>query len=440
MQGTGSGVVDRVDTGLFGVSRSIFTDPAVLALEFERVFEGGWVYLAHESQLPRPGDYFTTTIGRRPVLLTRDAGGAVHAFLNACAHRGSTLCRSERGSRKVFVCPYHGWTYDARGRNILVKGREGGGYRSEFEQRPHDLARIERLDAYRGFLFGSLAPQADPLERHLGAATAFIDLLVDQSPEGLEVLPGRATYRFHGNWKLQMENGIDGYHFTTVHQSYLKVLQQRGSRARQGGAAAHVRAGFDPRAWGTEAGWFDFGNGHAAIWLVSTEPQSRPLWAQREALAERVGAERANWMVRRQRNLQIFPNVQLMDQNSTQIRVIQPVKPGLTVVRSYCFAPRGEPAEARTRRIRQFEDFFNASGLATPDDLAVFESVQAGCAASPQQVQGYERGMARESRAAGAHGLGEGFAPAASGDDVEDEVLYHGIYRQWAKMMAASVA
>lgn len=435
MNDSANRVVDRVGEGVFGVSRRVFTDPALLELEFERVFEGGWVYLGHESQFPAPGDYLTTTIGRRSILLTRAAGGAMHAFLNACAHRGSALCRSERGSKKLFVCPYHGWSYDAEGRNVHVKARESGGYSKQFDSRSHDLAPLARLDSYRGFVFGSLAERVEPLGTYLGAAAPFIDLLVDQSPDGLEVLPGGATYRYRGNWKLQAENGIDGYHFTTVHQNYVNVLQRRGARAKRDGESGQVRSGFDARAWGTEAGWYDFGNGHAAIWLVSTEPESRPLWEQRDALAGRVGKERADWMVRRQRNLMLFPNVQLMDQNSTQIRVIRPISADLTEVKSYCFAPRGEPPAARARRIRQFEDFFNASGLATPDDLAVFENVQAGCRADPQRIQGYDRGMARIRNGADEAARGLGFEPFASGGDVQDEALFHGMYRQWAKMM-----
>nr|MBA2689900.1 Rieske 2Fe-2S domain-containing protein [Burkholderiales bacterium] len=224
-------IVDNPQDGTFAVSRRLFTDPQLFELELKNIFEGHWLYLAHASQLPRPGDYFTTMMGRRSVLLTRDKGGKIHGFLNACAHRGTALCQSERGNKKHFVCPYHGWVYDAAGRNLDVKDRAAGGYPVQFLQRSQDLTPIARLAEYRGFIFGSLNADVPSLEEHLGAAAGFIDLLVDQSPHGLEVLKGSATYRYHGNWKLQAENGIDAYHFTTVHQNYVKVLQQRGERA-----------------------------------------------------------------------------------------------------------------------------------------------------------------------------------------------------------------
>jgi benzoate/toluate 1,2-dioxygenase alpha subunit len=250
------------------------------------------------------------------------------------------------------------------------------------------------------------------------------------------VIGGSTAYRYRGNWKLQMENGVDGYHFTTVHQNYVRVLKQRSSRAQQSGVQEQLRSGFNSQSWGTEAGWYDLNHGHTLLWLVSTAPSDRPLWEQRDALAERVGEVRAQWMVNRQRNLALFPNVQLMDQNSTQIRVIRPISADLTEVKSYCFGPRGESAAARERRIRQFEDFFNASGLATSDDLAVFEGMQVGCEAGPAIEHGYDRGMQRLQPGADEEARALGIEPYAGGGDAQDELLYHGMYRQWANMMA----
>lgn len=430
-------VSDRPQEQFFGVSRSLFTSPELFELELEHIFEGGWIYLAHESQLPRPNDYFTTTIGRRSVFLTRNSNGEIRAFRNACAHRGAALCHSERGNKRVFVCPYHGWSYDADGRNAHVKARETGGYPEQFNQQPHDLDPLPRLEEYRGFVFGSLCPDVPPLKEHLGAAAGFIDLLVDQSPDGLEVLKGASTYRFRGNWKLQAENGVDGYHFTTVHQSYTKLLQRRGTRLQQTGEDAMVRTGFDHRTWGTEAGTYDLGNGHVLFWIVGMTPTERPLWERREDMERQFGAARADWMLSRHRNLLLFPNVQLNDHNSTQIRVIRPLSPDLTEVRNYCFAPRGESPRARERRVRQFADFFNASGLATPDDLAIFEHMQVGCNAGPTLTTDYQRGLARlhPGGDTGAHELG--IAPAASGNHAQDETHHHGWYRQWAKMIHA---
>ena len=427
-------ILDRPQDGVFGVSRRLFTDPELFEREMKNIFEGHWIYLAHASQLPKAGDYFTTHIGRRSVILTRNKDGKVGGFLNACAHRGTALCTSERGNKKYFVCPYHGWVYDADGRNVDVRDRDTGAYPVQFLQRSQDLTAIARLGEYRGFIFGSLNPDVPPLEKHLGAAMPFIDLLADQSPQGLEVLKGSATYRYRGNWKMQAENGIDSYHFPTVHQNYVMLLQRR-AKQQQTGAPGKLRAGFDQRQWQTDNGCYDLGNGHALLWLTFAAPENRPLWEQREEIMQRVESARADWMLRRQRNLLLYPNVQLMDQASTQIRVFRPLSVDLTEVKIYCIAPKGESAAARERRIRQYEDFFNASGMATPDDLAVFEAAQIGCAAGASPAQGYERGMARAAAGADAAAAALGVKPVASGPNAQDETLFHGLYRQWAKLM-----
>jgi benzoate/toluate 1,2-dioxygenase alpha subunit len=429
-------MLDIPEQGRFGVSRSAFTDPDIFERELKRVFEGGWVYLAHESQLPGPGDFLVTPIGRRSILLTRAKDGRIGAFYNACAHRGGALCSTERGNKKALVCPYHGWAYDLNGKNINIKERESGGYSAQFSNQSHDLTPIAHLGNYRGFLFGSLNAEVQALKEQLGAAAGFIDLLADQSPEGLEVLKGSATYRYRGNWKLQAENGVDGYHFDRVHQNYIRVLQHRSQRAQQSGQAEKVRAGFDARRWAEDTGWYDLGNGHTLIWLNIIAPESRPLWERREEITARIGGERADWLLRRQRNLALFPNVQLMDQNSTQIRVIRPLAVDLTEVKIYCFAPRGESAAARERRIRQYEDFFNASGMATPDDLTVFEAVQTGCQANGESLQTYDRGLGRATAELNARTGALGIEPVALGGDAQDENLFLGMYRHWARLMS----
>src|SRR4030095_17098423 len=101
-------------------------------------------------------------------------------------------------------------------------------------------------------------------------------------------------------------------------------------------------------------------------------------YERRTEIPAQYGEVRARWMMDRVRNLLIFPNVFFMDQTSTQLRVIHPMAADKTRVSTYCIAPVGENAQARTHRLRQYEDFFNASGVGTPDDLAAFEACQRG--------------------------------------------------------------
>ena len=123
------------------------------------IFEGNWIYLAHESQLPNNNDYLTTYIGRQPIVISRDKEGELHALINACSHKGAMLCRRKKDNRGTFTCPFHGWTFRNNGKLLKVKDPRGAGYPEQFNtEGSHDLTKVARFESYRGFLFGSLNP------------------------------------------------------------------------------------------------------------------------------------------------------------------------------------------------------------------------------------------------------------------------------------------
>jgi len=107
---------DDPKLGVYRVARDIFTDPEIFELEMKHIFEGNWIYLAHESQIPNKNDYFATYIGRQPIFIARDRDGELNAFINACSHRGAMLCRFKRGNKVIFTCPFHGWTFTNSGK------------------------------------------------------------------------------------------------------------------------------------------------------------------------------------------------------------------------------------------------------------------------------------------------------------------------------------
>jgi benzoate/toluate 1,2-dioxygenase alpha subunit len=130
-----------------------------------------------------------------------------------------------------------------------------------------------------------------------------------------------------------------------------------------------------------------------------------------------------------------MPNVFLMDQMSTQIRVFRPLSVDRTEVITYCVAPKGESAKARENRLRQYEDFFNASGMATPDDLAEFRNCQLGYQAKAAPLSEFSRGQVRWVR--GGNDLGEkiGVKTRMSSDQVADEGIYVSILEEWSRRM-----
>jgi benzoate/toluate 1,2-dioxygenase subunit alpha len=226
-------------------------------------------------------------------------------------------------------------------------------------------------------------------------------MIVDQSPEGLEVLRGSSTYTFDGNWKLQAENGADGYHVSSVHWNYAATTNQR----KQAAAGDSIKA-MDAGSWAKQGGGFySFEHGHMLLWTKWANPEDRPAYPIRDQLAAQFGQARADWMIGHSRNLCLYPNVYLMDQFSSQIRVLRPISVDKTEVTIYCIAPKGEAPEARARRIRQYEDFFNATGMATPDDL--------------EEI---------------------GLNPTLSGVKTEDEGLYTVQHGYWLQTMQRAIA
>ena len=427
-------IVDDEEAGVFRCRRDIFTDPALFDLEMKHIFEGNWVYLAHESQIPEPNDYFTTWIGRKPIVITRDKGGELHAMINACSHRGATLCRRKHGNKGSFTCPFHGWTFNNSGKLLKVKDDKTGGYPASFNvDGSHDLTRLARFENYRGFLFGSLNKDVPSLEEHLGGACAVIDQIVDGAPNGLEVLRGSSSYIYDGNWKMQIENGADGYHVSSVHWNYAATMGRRDYEA-EGTRTV------DANGWSKSVGGvYAFENGHIMLWTNLLNPEVRPVYGHRGELEGRLGKNRADYIIGQTRNLCVYPNVYLMDQFSTQIRVVRPISVDQTEVTIYCFAPIGESAADRALRIRQYEDFFNVSGMGTPDDLEEFRSCQSGYAGADDLWNDLSRGATRWIDGADENARHIGFKPLLSGERTEDEGLFVRQHEYWAQSLIAGI-
>ena len=419
--------------GVYRCKREMFTNQELFDLEMKYIFEGNWIYLAHESQIPKINDYYATKIGRQSIFISRNKDNQLNAFINACAHRGATLARFKRGNKATFSCPFHGWTFNNSGKLLKIKDPEETGYSPSFNSNgSHDLTKIARFESYRGFLFGSLNAEVSSLEDFLGESRKIIDMLVDQSPDGLEVLRGASTYYFEGNWKVQAENGADGYHVTATHWNYAATQAQRKERDAANDNIRAMSAG----GWAKKGGGsYSFENGHLLLWTRWDNPEDRPLMEQRDRLVNEFGEQRADWMIKNSRNLCVYPNVYIMDQMSSQIRVLRPISANRTEVTIYCIAPKGESAEARDHRIRQYEDFFNASGMATPDDMEEFRACQDGFTSNYAQWNDMSRGAMHWIEGPDDEANKIGLKPILSGVKTEDEGLYVAQHTYWLEAM-----
>ena len=439
-QGNGAGVAnleamlqeDPVNH-VYRVDRSVFTDEQLFELEMKYIFEGNWIYLAHESQIANVNDFLTVFVGRQPVVITRSKDGNLNALINTCTHRGAMLARFKKGNRSSFTCPFHGWTFSNTGKLLKVKDQTpDAGYPPSFNQDGClNMVKLGAFESYRGFLFGSVNPNVLPLKEHLGEAAKIIDMIVDQAPEGIEVLRGSSTYTFDGNWKLQAENGADGYHVSAVHWNYAATTARRGAD----GKVDNVKA-MNAGAWAKQGGGsYSFKHGHMLLWTNWSNPEDRPLWPKRPEWVEKFGEAKADWMLRKSRNLCLYPNVYLMDQFSSQIRVVRPISVNKSEATIYCIAPKGEPAAARERRLRQYEDFFNATGMATPDDLEEFRSCQHGFEARACQWNDMSRGAVHWVEGPDENAELIGLKPELSGVKTEDEGLYNMQHKYWLEAM-----
>jgi len=205
------------------VSRRIFADPDIHALEIERIFNRSWLFLGHESEIPQPGDYVIRPMGSDQVIVWRGADGGVRAFLNACRHRGMALCRADSGSARRIVCPYHGWTYDTTG---ALRTTSFNQHYDPAEFARLGLTPVGRLERYRGLIFANWDAQACSLEEHFGELKWYLDILIGRTPRGMSAIAPPQRWVIETNWKIPPLNFIDAQHALRTHTGPISIAQQ----------------------------------------------------------------------------------------------------------------------------------------------------------------------------------------------------------------------
>lgn len=365
------------EAGVFRVARNSFVDQDIFAAERAQIFDCCWLYLGHGSELPRKGSFVTRPAGGRNLIFNRDANGVVHAFLNACPHRGATVCREPSGNTRNFTCSYHGWVFGADGKMRDLPGRES--YSESFNDGGcADLVAVPRLQQYRDFWFVCFDAQAISLVDYLAGAAEYLDLLADQSDAGMEIISGTQEYSIRANWKLLVENSIDGYHAASTHATYFDYLKNMNGLLAQSNVVGFAR---------------DLGMGHAVV--EYSAPWGRPVaswvpaWGEErksdidtvyQRLVSRHGEERAARIGKNSRNLLIFPNLVIVDGMSVTLRTFYPRQPDYMEVTAWAIGPSEESGWLRKNRLDGFLEFFGPGGFATPDDVEMLEHCQRGYA------------------------------------------------------------
>lgn len=409
---------------IFRVHRTAMRSQDVFHLEMERIFAESWLYLGHVSELSEPGDYLVRTVGGRDVILCLDENGELRVWINTCPHRGTTLCRESRGNARFFRCFYHAWSFSTSGALVSLPGKEAyppdGAFRDRLGLRP-----VPRMATRSGFVFVSFAVDGPDLTEHLAGAGDHLDLVADHCAAGMEVLAGTQTYGVKGNWKLAVENAMDGYHFMPTHSTFVEYLKSSGfATSDEGGLVENL------------------GNGHSVMTLSGHsgrvgldweprfgEPERVRIEAIRAELTERLGPERASRIADHSRILFVFPNLLMFDIEALSIRMLEPTSARTTDVTAWHLAPRTEPEDARALRLRTLVSFIGPGGLATPDDIEAYEAIQRGIestAGDPRPGVDWNdvsRGMSDEL--------------SGRANRSVDEASIRGFWRRWNSLMAS---
>ena len=347
---------------------SLYTSEAIFKDEMKRIFREGWVYVAHESEIPNRGDFVRRRIAGDPVVVIRAADEQINVFVNRCAHRGNLLCSDDRGSARAFVCKYHGWAYDLQGDLVDVPYPAG----LTADRKALGLTKLPRIDQYRGFYFASFNENVMPLMEHLGKSATLIDRACEMSPTGkLKLDAGWVQHRFKSNWKMLPENDVDGYHVSFVHPSFAEAIRTRYDEDALLQNEEDVVS--EARYWGMGHTEIDFSKGYKSVlrWFGCDEKRYPEYVANMVKSYGDEGARKR--MTIGPPHACIFPNLFLAEGN---IGMFEPISP--TECIHWHTAMQLEDVEqgVNDRFKRQSEGALGPAAFLLADDAVIAERAQ----------------------------------------------------------------
>lgn len=419
MKNVSQSAADMVEEGR--INKALYSDPEIFEEELDKVFNNTWIYIGHESEVPEAGSYKTAWIGRQSVILVRDRKKILHVLQNRCRHRGATVCEARKGKTKSFTCPYHGWAYGLDGALRAIPKPEE--YEGVLDKADLPLESL-RVETYNGLVFATHRDDIESLEDNLGGAKKWIDLFMKQGGGYPVKVLGEHRFSFPGNWKIQLENTTDSYHFPVIHKSFITSLDD---------ATQDIFDFLDGEGFVE-----DLGNGHSVMVmipdLVDLEQNTDQEVPQRfQDLADKLRAEgrsedEVKKLVRAAHgtgfNLNLFPNVAC---SMAFFRVLRPVTVGQTEIQHVAIGGEGAPDPFNRARIRVHEHFQGPMGFGTPDDGEAWERVHKGAQSGKDGWVLVNRGMNNLHKSEDGNVAGS----------VCSETGMRGAYGQYKKMMAA---
>ncbi|TBW06469.1 aromatic ring-hydroxylating dioxygenase subunit alpha [Azotobacter chroococcum subsp. isscasi] len=336
----------------------IFWDSGIYEQELEKIFARCWLFVAHESQIPSPGDYVATTMGEDEVLVVRQKDQSIKVLINACPHRGNKVCFAEAGNARGFICNYHGWAFGPDG--ALRGMHESGVYEQSGFDKSRQGLREARVSSYKGLVFATFAADAPSLEEYLGPMAWYLDVILDNDEGGTEFVGGCIRSTYECNWKIAAENFVgDILHAGWTHDS--------AAQAMLGGSVTKVSE--LPESW--QVNWnghgYEFARdlvGNAAV--LGESAINKYLHLHSPKAAERLGEFRAR-MLGAVSSFTVFPNFSFLPGQNT-VRVWQPRGPNRIELYTWVIVNKNAPEEVKEKWRRGAMMTFSPTGVFEMDD------------------------------------------------------------------------
>ena len=429
-----------VDLSKGQISREIFVNEEIYQRELEQVFARSWLFIGHESQIEKPGDYFISGMGEESVIMCRDRESKVHVFLNSCRHRGMKVCRYDEGNTPVFTCPYHGWSYATDGKLAGIPYFKDA-YHGEIDRTQWGLVEVAQLRIYKGTVWATWDQTAPPFLEYLGDFKMFLDLSLDSwdgSEGGSEVIGGVQKWMIPCNWKFPAENfSGDSYHNISHRSVDMVGIGPSGTGRRdmnERNQAKRLHILFPER--GHHTGAYLLPKGDSTPPAYQDSPVVSEYFAHCERERRRV---RGEWGRLVGSPGEIFPNTALHPRQPRTIAVWHPRGVHQTEVWRWYLVDRAAPDEVKNFLREYYIRYSGPGGLTEQDDMENWNyahSASRGTIAR-RYPYSYEQGLGYERADFEVDGLKFPGLVTDLSEVKSSEDNLRNLYRRWADFMDA---
>ena len=411
----------------------IYHDADIYEQEMEKIFGRSWQFVGHVSQIPKSGDFFLSRIGEEKVIVIRGTDESVRVVLNMCRHKGHLVCRAERGNTKLFICPYHAWSYGIDGE--LAQAPMTSELAPQLNKADFGLIPVPRVETYHGLIFANFDADAPPLETSMGDLRFYLDTFVGRRGVDLEMIGGVQKWEVDCNWKIGPEGmGGDYYHVAAAHGSVFSTdpalrdaIKVMADPSKAHNVALEGGHGFNmvilPEGLPEEAYYPVEGR-------FLDMPGVREYFAGIQAEAEELlGAERSRLRIT---TGTMFPNLSFSPGIFT-LRLILPKGPDRIENWCWVFGYSDMPAEVRAVIRTAYLAVFGPDGCLEPDDADAWNQVSDGTRTRQGKNVPLFAGLGLGQEMPSGSLPGAHFHPLSEG-------TARGFFRQWQSQMSGGAS